>query len=241
MAKSGKNSRPGENSLYCLKILSRVSKICLCLVIGMSLLSYNTVYAKSNNVIKAPVIKQTPELPTGCEATSAAMLLKWAGVKVTKEQVARALPKGKIPVQKDGRLYGSNPNSVFVGNPFSKAGYGVFHQPVAGIINKYLPGRAADITGSSFHTLKRVIDSGRPVIVWVTINMAPPKVSKVWYDEKGSKVVWIIPEHAVLLVGYSGNLVFFNDPWTGTRRAYPTSTFLHRWEAMGRQAVTIKS
>lgn len=240
MAKSEKEISSRENNLKCLKKILRISRICLCAVISTSALSFNPVYAKESKIIKAPVISQSPELPTGCEATSAAMLLRWAGVKITKEQVARDLPKGNIPVLREGRLYGSNPNSVFVGNPFSKAGYGVFHQPIYRVIDKYLPGRAADITGISFDALKSVIDSGRPVIVWVTINMAPPRVSKVWYDDKGSKVVWVIPEHAVLLVGYTGTHVIVNDPWTGTTKAYPTATFIHRWQAMGRQAVTIK-
>lgn len=195
------------------------------------------------NVIKevhgVPIIGQLPELPSGCEAAAAAMLVRWAGVDVSKEEMAKSLPKGSLPVYRNGLLYGPGPDEVFIGDPFSDNGLGVYHGPVASAINRYLNGQVADITGIGFEDMLKVIDGGRPVVVWATMNMAKPSVCASWYDYGGRKITWIAPEHAFLLVGYTDFSVIVNDPYTGQRRLYPTSTFKSRWESMGRQAITV--
>ena len=85
-----------------------------------------------------PVISQFPELPSGCEITTATMLLQWAGINIDKQDVAKAIPKGPLPAIRNGSLQGGNPNRVFVGNPFAKSGFGVYHKPIAELINIYL-------------------------------------------------------------------------------------------------------
>lgn len=197
------------------------------------------IYKEVKEIQGTSIIEQFPELPSGCEATAAAMLLRWAGVNVNKEDVANALPKGPVPVSINGRLYGGNPNKVFVGDPFQNTGYGVYHSPIASVIDKYLPGQAVDITGKSFTDILRVIDSGRPVIVWATIDLLEPKSVMPWYDENGKKVEWKIPEHAFLLIGYSDTEVILNDPYSGKRVNKPIELFKARWEDMGKQAVTV--
>lgn len=187
----------------------------------------------------APSIAQLPELPTGCEAVAATMLLKWAGINVEKEDVARALPKGWLPSRQNGAIYGSNPNSVFIGDPFSDNGLGVYHQPIASLIESFLPGQSKDITGAKFESILKEIDGGRPVIVWATMNMAEPNLIATWHDGKGGRVKWIAPEHAFLLTGYTDNDVIVNDPYTGKRQLYSISLFKDRWESMGSQAVTV--
>lgn len=193
-------------------------------------------HAEINNV---PIFAQFPTLPTGCEATATAMLLNWAGVKVSKEEVARVLPKGPLPYAKVNRVYGGNPNMVFVGNPFSTSGYGIFHQPIARILNHYLPGSALDLTGCEFEELLKVVGNGKPILVWATINMMPTYVSHTWYDEMGQRVDWKINEHCLVLVGYDSQNVFVNDPYLGRKKAYPISAFKKMWMEMGRQAVTL--
>jgi len=199
------------------------------------------IYKAVKEIQGVPLIRQFPELPSGCEATVATMLLQWAGVDISKEDVATALPKGPVPVRRNGLLYGSNPNNVFVGNPFSKAGYGVYHKPIAMIIDKYLPGQSVDLTGKSFEDILKVIDSGRPVMVWATINLLEPKVDRTWYDEKGKRIEWKVPEHAFLLIGYSDTEVILHDPYTGKRKIPPLELFKARWDSMGKQAVTVSS
>lgn len=190
-------------------------------------------------ISKVSVISQFPELPTGCEATAAAMLLKWAGLKVTKQEVAKALPKGNLPNEVNGSLIGGNPEVVFVGDPFSDDSYGVFHKPIHDVINKFLPGKAVDLSGRPFESLLHQIDKKIPVIVWATIGMIEPEISTEWVDSKGNKVVWKIPEHALLLTGFDDEFAYLNDPYTGTERKVNLQKFKDIWHAMGSQAVTI--
>ena len=198
---------------------------------------YNYPYVKE--IQNVPVIKQFPQLPSGCEATTTAMLLNWAGIGVDKQDIARIFPKGKLPVLHDGYAIGSNPNKVFIGDPFSNTGLGVYHTPVATMIDKYLPGQSQDISGTSFESLLKVVDSGRPVIVWSTVNLAPASLYMSWHDENGDDVVWIKPEHTFLLIGYSNTHVIVNDPNSGKMQRYPIDAFKSSFESLGKQAVTV--
>lgn len=96
--------------------------------------------------------------------------------------------------------------------PFSKSGFGVFHKPIMVVINTYLSNQAKDITGCSFDELLKVLDTGRPIVVWVTIGMDKTKINSTWHDTKGNKVIWKVQQHTILLVGYTKNKVIFNDP-----------------------------
>lgn len=218
--------------------------ILLCLLTFIQLKHYEFLQNTNspqpvNEVLDVPLIPQRPSLPTGCEATSMAMLLQWADLDVSKEEIALLLPKGRIPHRYNGHLYADNPNNAFIGDPFSEEGYGVFHQPITDLINYYLPGLAVDMTGCSFDDLLSVIDTGRPIIVWATIGMKPPRISKTWYDPDGNEVQWKTPQHSVLLVGYTSTHVIFHDPWTGKKEYCKSSQFNKIWTEMGNQAVTL--
>lgn len=200
--------------------------------------SISVYYEKPTNPIESvPSILQNPTLPTGCEAVCATMLLQWAGINISAEEVAILLPRGDIPTTKNGKLVGSNPNDAFIGNPFTDKGFGVFHKPIAEVINTYL--NAEDLTGAPSDRLFEVIDSGRPLIVWTTMYLKEPKLNSVWYDENGKTVEWKTPEHAMLMVGYTADKIIVNDPLVGGYVEYDKETLLNRWEAMGSQAVTI--
>lgn len=186
-----------------------------------------------------PLISQNPELPTGCEATAAAILLRWSGVNISKTEVASKLPKGTIPRYKEGKMYGANPYKVYVGDPFSKKGYGVFHEPIAALIDDFVPGRAMDLTGTTFENIFTVVDYGSPVIVWATSNLQKPKLTAIWYDEYGEKIYWRTPEHAFVMIGYDNSNIFVVDPEDGKKKKYDKSKFIAMWKEMGNQAVTI--
>lgn len=199
----------------------------------------NNIKVEIKEIPGAPSLTQMPVLPSGCEAVAATMLLNWAGVPVSPEEAASALPKGSMPSRQNGSICGSNPNSVFIGDPFSDSGLGVYHKPIASLVEGYLPGKAKDISGTGFENVLKEIDKGHPVIVWATMNMAEPSLIATWYDRYGNKVKWIAPEHAFLLTGYTGTDVIVNDPYTGKRQIYSKDTFKSRWESMGSQAVTV--
>jgi uncharacterized protein YvpB len=186
-----------------------------------------------------PPIPQLPELPNGCEAVAATMLLNWAGSPVTKEEVAEALPKGDMPyVNDEGAWIGSNPYEVFVGDPFG-VGFGIYHKPMAQLLNHYLPGQIKDLTGSSFDDLLETVKSGRPVMVWATEHMDTPILEDEWQIEDGTQIDWYDPEHALVLTGWDDDHAYMNDPMTGEQEAYNLWGFKTVWESMGSQAITV--
>ncbi|OCT11236.1 hypothetical protein A8709_06030 [Paenibacillus pectinilyticus] len=192
--------------------------------------------------IKAiPALSQLPELPNGCEAVAATMLLNWAGLPITKEDVANALPKGDMPYEnEDGVFVGANPKNVFVGDPFD-VGYGIYHTPIAKIMNQWLPGHIRDLTGTTFDDLLAVIAQGKPAMVWATEHMDIPYLDQEWEDPDGELVKWYQPEHALLLTGWDDDHAYMNDPMTGEQETYPLETFKKVWELMGSQAITVTS
>lgn len=189
-----------------------------------------------------PVIGQYPMLPTGCEATALTMLLQWAGVHVSKEEVADRLVKEPLPFEMEGRLLGGHPNRGFVGDPYTQESFGVFHKPIAATLDTFLKGRADDRTGLSFTELLALIDEGRPVVVWTTIELKEPRVVQSWDDagDSGERIDWKSPQHALVLIGYEEEFVVVNDPHTGSTERYPRELFQTRWKQMGGQAVTLR-
>lgn len=82
-----------------------------------------------------PFIQQLPELDRGCEVTSLAMMLQYAGITVDKMKLANEIKK--VDFMNDGVR--GNPNEGFVGNiyTFSESGYGVYHGPLFQLAKKY--------------------------------------------------------------------------------------------------------
>jgi len=196
----------------------------------------------NRQIAGVPVIGQYPVLPTGCEATALTMLLQWAGVHVTKEAVADTLVKEPLPYDHEGTRVGGHPNRAFVGDPYTEESFGVFHRPIAATLEAFLPGQAADHTGLSFEELLALIDSGRPVVVWATIDLREPQWVDRWADhlDPATSIDWQSPEHCMILTGYTATAVIVNDPHTGQTEQYPRELFRMRWEQLGRQAVTIQ-
>lgn len=200
----------------------------------------NVVKTKTITLIKnVPVIKQLPELPTGCEVTSLAMLLQYNGFNFSKLDVANTIVKAPLPSLKNGIMQGAHPKDYFVGTPFSKQSYGVYAPVIVSTLEKLAPGRSLDLSGKSFEDILKSLDQGQPVIMWVTIGLKEIQKTAVWNTPYG-KYQWIAPEHAVVLAGYNNESVFVNDPLTGSLVAYSKTVFINRWNSLGNQAVSMK-
>ena len=109
------------------------------------------IYQVEMNV---PVISQLPQLPTGCEMTAVTMLLQYAGVNISKLQVAAQTPRSN-----DG-------NRGFVGNPYSPSGWWVFPSGIAPVVNRHL-GHSSNLTGVGISTIKNKLLHGHPVVAWM--------------------------------------------------------------------------
>lgn len=189
--------------------------------------------------INVPRILQNPELPTGCEVTSLAMALQYAGFSATHIELAdKWLDKGEYRA--------SDYRKVFVGEPTSVFAYGCFADVIERCANKYLESKNSsaevkNITGCTPRQLYRYIANGTPVIIWATGDMQECYYDKQWIDkETGNVVTWIRNEHCMVLTGYDleQKLVYVNDPLKG-RTAYPMELFEYRFKQMESQAIVI--
>ncbi|WP_026592968.1 C39 family peptidase [Bacillus sp. UNC437CL72CviS29] len=186
-----------------------------------------------------PFIKQLPELQRGCEVTSLAMLLQYKDVQVDKMQLASEV--NKVPF-KENNLRG-NPHEGFVGNIYTKSepGYGVYHQPIFKLAEKYVPEKTINLTGREIEDIYKVISSGSPV--WVIANTTFQPLAEdsfeTWNTNKGDvKITYY--EHSVVVVGYDQNYVYMNDPLANNpNKKVSRSEFERAWEQMGKQAITI--
>ncbi|WNF25289.1 C39 family peptidase [Mesobacillus jeotgali] len=197
----------------------------------------------AKKLMHAPLIKQMPELPRGCEVTSLAMMLNQAGVKANKMTLAKQVKKDPtIYRYSNGKKYFGNPNYGFVGNmyTFSKPGFGVFNKPVAELANKYMPGRIVNLSGQSFDSVLDYVGAGRPVWVINTswFSHVPRKYWQTWYTPQGPIRI-TMKEHSVLITGYDSKYVYFNDPLDGMKnKKRLKKQFIEGWTQFGKQAIS---
>jgi len=195
-------------------------------------------------LIRIPAVHQHPELRSGCEVTSLAMLLQAMGQSVDKMQLAKEINHDPTPIRYDGYgniAYWGHPDVGFVGKmDGSSRGFGVYHGPIADLLNQHLPNSAEDMTGQSFDALLEKIELGKPVIVWTTVPLKPTDLWTGWNTNQGP-IRATFNEHAVLLVGYGPQAVYVNDPFDGTAaKRVDRNTFEQSWIQLGKQAVSVK-
>lgn len=193
-------------------------------------------------LLDVPIISQHPELKNGCEITSLAMLLKYAGIDSDKMKLAEEIKKDETPLthDEDGHIKEwGNPNDGFVGDITGEEdGYAVYDKPIVDLLNKYMPQKAINLSNQSFDKLIKTINDDKPVIVWITISYEYPKDYKKW--KKGDETIKAtFDEHAVLLVGYDQKYCYLNDPSSGKKnQKIKRSTFKKIWSKMGKMAVS---
>nr|WP_267255453.1 C39 family peptidase [Bacillus thuringiensis] len=185
-----------------------------------------------------PLIQQLPELDRGCEVTSLAMLLQYAGVSVDKMTLANEIKK--VDFIDDGVR--GNPNEGFVGNiyTFSESGYGVYHGPLFQLAEKYLPNKAVDLTGKNIEEIHKSIKAGKPVVMITNATFAPLDEDEFTTWETNSGDVSITyNEHCVVLIGYDQESVYIRDPLEDSLDVkVPRETFEQAWVQMGSQAIS---
>lgn len=195
-------------------------------------------------MIEVPAQNQLPDLPNGCEVTSLSMLFTAIGDPVSRYTLADEVAKDPQPLVKNKKeeiVEWGDPNVGFVGS-MEKVGFGVYHGPIAALINQILPGRALDLTGQPFDTVLRTVASGTPVEVWTNQNFVPLPDDKftTWNSPEGP-IHTTFYEHAVLLVGYDQDHLYIDNPLGGIHdQEVDRSQFIASWKQMGSQAVTIE-
>lgn len=197
-------------------------------------------------------ILQLPELPTGCEVTTLAMLLGAVGFQVDKVQ----LVEGYLTCKNEGE---ATFQQAFIGSPYDTAGYGCYAPVIVDTARKYLAAQNSgrivkDLTGAKFEDLLREVASNHPVAVWASIDLVD--IQEVYaytiynYTETNSDgntttpkdldVYWLENEHVYLLKGYDldRNVVIVNDSLNGEME-YDMKRFKECYEQCYKQAVII--
>ena len=213
-------------------------------------LAKNTVPAgnqpvKHQVLLDVPIIKQLPELPRGCEVTSLAMLLQYAGTDADKMTLAKQIKKNPAKMLKtNGQVHYGDPDEGFIGDMYNihKPGLGVYHTPIKELAEQYMPGKIIDFTNSDFNQIKKYLSTNRPI--WVIINTAYQKLDSsyfhTWQTPNG-EISITYKEHSVVVTGYDEDYIYFNDPLTGIKdKKAPIAEFEEAWVQMGRQAITYK-
>ncbi|MFP7300031.1 C39 family peptidase, partial [Neobacillus niacini] len=195
-------------------------------------------FMKESIQLSVPVVMQFPELPRGCEVTSLAMLLNFAGVSVDKLTLADEIPK--VPYHSNG-VYG-NPHQGFVGNmyTYNEPGLGVYHEVIETLANEYLPNQIDNITGEPFSAVQKKLNEGKPVwvIVSSTFAFVPEDQWETWNTSQGEiKITRRL--HSVLVTGYDENNVYFNDPfYPDQNNSAKIQDFVTSWTQFGSQAIS---
>nr|WP_152680052.1 C39 family peptidase [Niallia circulans] len=200
---------------------------------------------KKEILLDAPIIKQFPELPRGCEVTSLAMFLQYYQVKTDKMELAKKIERDKTPLStKNGKIHWGDPNDGYIGDmySYSKPGYGVYHKPIIELAEEYLPNKIDNLTGKQFEELKLYLSKERPV--WIITNTTYKKLPNSSFEEwetPNGKVKITYKEHSVLITGYDESFVYFNDPISGEKnKKEPLGPFIDAWKQMGSQALSLK-
>lgn len=218
------------------------------MVIIINLFKINNTNTQSNVFIADKLIDikplcQYPNLPTGCESVAATMVLNYLGSEITPEEFAyNWLSFSESFYYLDGTLYGPNPNEVFAGNPFTNNSYGCFSNVIINAINNHTNEYTAkSITNMTLEELcKEYIDKNKPLLIWATMSMKESYSGDAWYFEDGSYFTWTAGEHCLVLVGYSDEYYFLNDPMSGSTVAYEKEVVEKRFSELNSQAVYIQ-
>jgi len=185
-----------------------------------------------------PLLSQHPRWPTGCEVVALAKLAGFNGVQKSVDEWITLLPQGEL-FWRDGRLHGPDPREMFVGCPYRRHSFGVYHQPLLRMLEPVFGDRVVNMTNRPWEEYEAMVRAGNPVAVWGTISNLPVRRTDAWITPRGEVHHWNGNQHVMLLVGFSNTSVLVNDPWTGTLRRFDKAAFQQRWQALGHQGITI--
>lgn len=205
--------------------------------------SHNTATADSQaptqmaaEITRFEIVRQLPELPTGCEITSLTMALRCNGIPADKCDLAdNYLRKGEIG-ETDCRR-------AFIGNPRDENSYGCYAPVIVDAAERYLSENGyaltvRDLSGTALSDLLPYIDEGIPVIFWATQDMCEGTITETW-EIDGEEINWIFPEHCMVIIGYSDNSIRVADPLTGEVRTYDRSLTEAAYDLLSRQAIVL--
>ncbi|AST93859.1 C39 family peptidase [Sutcliffiella cohnii] len=202
--------------------------------------------AELKNGVSIPVetILQNPELPNGCEITSLTAVLQFCGYSISKTEMADDYLT-KVPFfWKDGKLIGGNPYEAYAGDPRRKDGFFSYAPPIVDAARTYIADvggkeTVKDLSGSTPGEIMEYLQQGNPVVIWVTLDLSPPKVTYSWHFESTEeKFQAPVNLHAVVLNGYENGMVHVMDPLKG-QVTHDAIDFFNSYIELGSHALVV--
>ncbi|MBR3602550.1 MAG: C39 family peptidase [Lachnospiraceae bacterium] len=170
----------------------------------------------NRKIIQVPYIDQSMKYPTGCESVSTVMLLQYLGYDISVDEFIADYLEMKDFEEREGQLFGADPNLYFCGSPYDKDSFGCYAPVICKALEKAVGDKYDIINETDTPTeelIKKYIDADIPVIFWACINMREPIVGPEWRLLDSEEIfTWISNEHCMLLVGYDEKGYYFNDP-----------------------------
>lgn len=196
-----------------------------------------TVKERTVMINNFPTYSQFPNYPNGCETIALYLMLKYYGVSVSPETLVNNLRNGDGVHWENNIRYGGDPEIEFVGDPRDQHGYGCYQRPIINLANRYKSGMV-DYTGHSLNQVLELVRSGKPVQVWVSINLKNTSVCADWiHKASGKKINWICSLHSVVVIGFNDSYVYVSDPYTGDIERYRRGQFQKIYNLFGKRAL----
>lgn len=163
-------------------------------------ISNKSLSIPSSAQLDLQVIYQLPELPTGCEATSLAMALQYLGFSADKTDIAE-----------NYLIYNAENMALgYLGNPFQDDGVGIFPPGLVRTANNFIRDNsdtqnyfAYDVSNKSLEQLFSYVANGKPVLLWLTVDMESPLIDEGGGVFNDKFYQWYANEHCVVMVGYN--------------------------------------
>lgn len=176
-----------------------------------------------------------------CEVAALQMVLNYAGVPVTENELIARLPFATREPRGADNVWG-DPDVGFVGaidGVSPQTGYGVYEPPLVAVAQQYRPAKA--LANATLHDVLVEVLQQRPVIVWGTLASGKD-VS--WHTSEGKPVKAIFGEHTRVVIGFSGTLenpttIVLHDPIYGTI-TMARKKFEADWALLGNKAVVVE-
>jgi uncharacterized protein YvpB len=206
---------------------------------------YNSKLQQIDNVITSgdvyienvPTINQYPSYPSGCESISLLILLKYAGVNVTAEQIIAKLSISERPYYVSSSRYGNDPEIYFIGNPTDIYGFGVYEKPIISVALNF-KSDIKNITGSSLNDVLKVVMQRHPVQVWVAMDGISAYYAYTWTDELTGKTIFYPAQfHSLVIIGFNQYQIITSDPSVGEVRYFDRYYFEKSFDFFGRRAI----
>ncbi len=192
------------------------------------------------HLIELEHISQFPDLPSGDEVTSLAMVLKHLGYDVDKCELCDLyLDKGPVGFTDFNKANVGNPRDVH-------NSYGCMPSVIVKACNRYITVNggsysAYDASGYNIDALLYEVSLGNPVIVWTCDDFdITPSISRIWVVD-GKNVYLKSNMATMVLVGYNlnNNTVTLSNP-AGNQFTVDLDLFELRYSQLGAGAVIVK-